>query len=734
MPRWTLSALSLAAASVLWWGACVLPWQDFTAFAVLTGVLAWLHGITGLVALAGLDLRARAWRIQSWASLAWLGWIGWKLGTAGVYIAQVYGGMGEGMAVVLWACAGLCALVVLPLACWGLAATGGLKWRRTEQGAAVVAAALGAGGLGLSAMEAQAQATPAGLQPTQLAVLSPAPGPAAPSLYRTATSGCPEPPGPDLATAFVTWAQVPGGVGPTVTARCVQAPDAAGLIPALQDATASAAPGSRLVVDVVSAVQVLPALSGTVAALALRPGRDGACRGSSCLTPWQLVVGDRFNSHTPFPAVPDVRFGVDPGALQQALGSSGSVDLAGLTRIETRTFVVEAGGEVTALERLHGPRPEVTPAALAAAAAAAQARVLDASNDDGRFRYLLDPFTGEISDKHFQLPRQGGTTYTLCDVGDDSEAVTDVARRSLQMMADLARDLGDDRAALQFPAESKRRRVGLRMSTLPLVAFLTCRARTGPEHDALIGQLGRFLMAMQKPGGGYHPGWDKQRGEPVPGPELVYSGGQATMALVLLEGLQRQEQNPLWPSVEELAAAVERAMAYYGGPYWDHGAREFLWIEENWHCIAAREALDFHRSDAYERFCLDYVGMKRRLVLGPDDGVDDDMVGGFGWGNLGVPHNTGTAGYLEALSAAMAVKHARGGDLTEDTASLRHSLGYLLQNQWTETTCFACSPEHAVVGSWSEHMASPVIRIDYIQHAWAGVAHGARMLALGTRG
>jgi hypothetical protein len=171
-------------------------------------------------------------------------------------------------------------------------------------------------------------------------------------------------------------------------------------------------------------------------------------------------------------------------------------------------------------------------------------------------------------------------------------------------------------------------------------------------------------------------------------------------------------------------------MAWYGGAYWEHGASEFLWIEENWHCIAARAALGQHRSDAYEQFCIDYVAMKKRFVLGPDDGVDADMVGGFGWGNIGVPHNTGTAGYLEALAASMALKQARGDDLAADRESLVRSLGFMLQNQWTDATCFACAQDHVVPGTWSEHMASPVIRIDFIQHSWAGVSHGARMLGL----
>ena len=42
--------------------------------------------------------------------------------------------------------------------------------------------------------------------------------------------------------------------------------------------------------------------------------------------------------------------------------------------------------------------------------------------------------------------------------------------------------------------------------------------------------------------------------------------------------------------------------------------RDFFFFEENWHCLAARAALAHHRRDDYERFCLDYVTMKTRLL------------------------------------------------------------------------------------------------------------------------
>ncbi len=730
-PRWSLALLSSLIAGVLAWGATTLPWQDYTAFAAVTGVLAGLHGITALLAFAGATGRLRAWRVQSWASLAWLGWLGWKLTTGALYIGRVYGGLGEGIGVVLLACIGLCALVVLPVAIWGIVATGGLCWRKGEAGAATLAGILIVGGLGLSWGKGGAQAAPAGIDAQALGVLAPPPGASAPSLFRTGPTTCDRSPGVDVATAVVTLAVPEEAVGSRILSRCVQAGTGKDLVPLLVDATADAMAGSRIKLDVITAVQDLPALTGSLAALALRPGLDGACREGVCLMPWQLVAADRFNTYRPFSAVQDIRFGLAPGLLQEVLGGPAKASgLEGLRRIETDSFVIEPGGVVTPLRRMHGPRPAVTAESLAQAIAAAQDQVIAATLESGRFRYLLDPMRGKTPGGRFSLPRQGGTTYSLCDVGEDSAEVSEVAARSLAMMAALERPLGEGVGALQYPSGGGSRRIGFRQSTIPLIAFLSCRSRVGPVHDDLIGRLGRFMLAMQRPDGGYYPLWDAKGQQPIPGAELVYSGGQATLALVMMEALQREEALPGLPPLAEIEAAVERSMAWYGGPYWDHGAAEFVYLEENWHCLAARTALPFHRNDDYERFCLDYVSMKGRLVLGPDDGVDGDLVGGYGWGNVFLPHNTGTAGYLEALAASMALKEARGESLDRDRERLRLSLGFMLQNQWTPTTCFACAPDPVVPGSWSEHMASPEIRIDYIQHAWSGLAHSARMLAL----
>jgi hypothetical protein len=154
----------------------------------------------------------------------------------------------------------------------------------------------------------------------------------------------------------------------------------------------------------------------------------------------------------------------------------------------------------------------------------------------------------------------------------------------------------------------------------------------------------------------------------------------------------------------------------------------FFFIEENWHCLAARAALELERDPQYEQFCLDYVTFKTRQILDLDSGVDPLFVGGMGFGNVVPPHNTGSAGFGEALSAAIAIRKQQGIDIEREQKLLALVLGFLVRQQWTESNCTGCVPE--ALGAISEHTHSPITRIDFVQHAWAALGHGGEMLLL----
>ncbi|WP_437783405.1 hypothetical protein [Sorangium sp. So ce1097] len=769
--RWAVGLLSLLHAPIFAWAALSLPFRPWTLFALVTGALALLHAATAALSLAPHPLAPRAFRVTSFVSLGYLAFLSYGLLSSAVYVASLNRGLGVGIAAALLAVWGVVALLTLPFACWGVASTGGLAPLRRRSPPRATLAALSAlallAALALLLRHRNAKAdvlpVPGGATSRTGAALRealssfealPAPPAKSPSLMTTAPAACAAPPEPGRPTLVVTHlarAKDPGRA--SVVTRCLQPPPGEDAATALAAALADALRGP-LKIDVVSAVQPLGSPGPGLVGLSLRPGLDGICLAERCLMPWQLIALDAFNTNTPLAGVPDFRFGVDLAALRRALGepeppggAAGAAEGAlrsGLLRIETLSYTVDRAGALHLLSRIGEPGVELTEATVQQAAAAAQRYILAAQRKDGMFRYIVDPFTGRASFDGFSIARQAGTTLAICELGAGVEGapapkeLRTTVQRSLGLLAKLERRAGDGGAvgALFYPADSRGTVANLNPTALSLVAFLSCRDVLGDTrearaaHDALIGRLARMVLATQRDDGGFAPQLDLARVAPVLGPTQLYEGGQSVLALALLEDLAAREPGPELPPAAEVRAAVDRAMDHYANRYWDHFANDFVYMEENWHCLAARAALGRHRRDDYERFCLDYVAFKSRLVLDEGSEVAPDLVGGYGFGNVLPPHNTATAGFGEALAAAMAVKAARGEDLGRDRALMERVLRFLVRQQWSPATCFACSRDVVVEGGFSESMASPRIRIDYVQHAWAALGHGGRMLGL----
>ncbi|WP_437280906.1 hypothetical protein WME90_10210 [Sorangium sp. So ce375] len=760
--RWAVALLSAVHAPVFAWAALSLPFRPWTLFAVVTAALALLHAATAVLTLLPHPLAPRAFRATSVVSLGYLAFLSFELLSSAVYVASLNRGLGTGIAAALLAVWAVVALLTLPFACWGVASTGGLRLlrraRRPSPALAALAALAVLAALSLLFRHRVAKAdvvpVPGGAPSRTGAALRealpsfdalPAPPGKAPSLMTTAPAACAAPPEPGRPTLVVTHL-ARGPERAAVATRCLQPAPGEDAAAALRGALADALRGP-LKIDVVSATQPLASPGPGLDGLSLRPGLDGLCLAERCLMPWQLIALDAFNTNAPLAGVPDFRFGVDLAVLRRALGepeppggNGGIAPRDGLVRIETLSYAVDGEGALHLLSRLGEPTVPLTEATAQQAAAAAQRYILGAQRRDGMFRYIVDPFTGRASFDGFSIARQAGTTLALCELGGGAEGAPappelgKAVQRSFGLLAKLERKGGEGGAvgALFYPADSPGTIANLNPTALSLVALLSCRdlVRDARAHDALIGRLARTVLATQRDDGGFAPQLDLARVAPVLGPTQLYEGGQSVLALTLLEALAAREPSPELPPAAAVRAAVDRAMDYYANRYWDHFASDFVYMEENWHCLAARAALGHHRRDDYERFCLDYVAFKSRLVLDEDSGVTPDMVGGYGFGNVLPPHNTATAGFGEALAAAMAVKAARGEDLERDRGLMRRVLEFLVRQQWSPATCFACSRDVIIEGGFSESMASPRIRIDYVQHAWAALGHGGRALGL----
>lgn len=726
--RYGLAALNVVEAALFIAAAVRVPAERAWLFRGAVLALAALHVVTAVAALLGARWLKRAWLALAWGSLLALAAAAWALGTTAWYLSELFHNLGPVVVGAAVAAFGLVLLMTLPVAAWGLASCRPLRsWRDLLPWTAV--AMLGVLSSGYGARGAHAQATVAhnsDLASMLSAALRDAPkAPSRATLADVRAPDCAAPPREANATLLVTFLQKDTEVP---SAACLQATTLAELGNALSALVRTRAYAAPLAIDVVTTTQPLGAALPWLAPLTLRPGLDGACYQARCAAPWQLIARDRFMG-VGFSIDADARLGVSPSALGADLNAVGD-DLAGFTRIETAAFHVGADGALTRRERLRGARPALDQAALAHGTDAARAHVLRALRDDGHFRYSLDPFAGTAQEARLQLPRQAGTTLALCELGGATDEVRGAARRALAFLASLERPIGDARALL-LPGQAS---ASLGELALPLAAILSCRRLVGGDFDALAGRLTTLVLHMQQPDGSFASTFtgrpDTSRGG------RLYGDGQALLALVLAERFlsepsRTEGEKRAFPPLAAVRTATTAAMNYVAERYWQHPLRNFFYVEENWHCLAARAALTMHRHDGYERFCLDYVAFKARFILRAGEGGDAALAGGYApLGLLTVPQTTPTAGFGEALAAAVLLKRARGASTDAELELLREVLAFLVQAQWDAAACVACAASNEAVGGFSRHLASPPIRIDYVQHAWSALGHGGRALGL----
>jgi hypothetical protein len=483
--------------------------------------------------------------------------------------------------------------------------------------------------------------------------------------------------------------------------------------------------GPRLKLDILHTRGERRSESNLLSALSLRPGQDSLCVRGRCLLPWQLIMANQYVSYSPFAQIPESRFGVDVEALVLQLGGSAS-SLA--TQITTDSYLLakDAAGRVstTQLLRMSAGPIEVTGPRLHAAQTAAIDYILGAQNDDGSFRYTLDPYSGTQDNANIVLPRHGGTTLALCELGPSDARVRRAAQRATQLIESFYHKVGK----YGYFSRTNPSSVIYRDTTLPTVALFEC-ARAGhiklPESWP---SLAEFLLRQQRRDGSFAVHFDRKKRKPSGDGEIFFAAGQALYALVLMEEhlintAPSKKHERLQTRIHD---SVQRAMSYYSGEYWQRAPHSFFFLEENWHCLAARAALRVHRHDAYERFCLDYATFKARFI---QTSTAQAFQGGLTLSPMFPPHSTATSGFAEATAAALAVSYARKEAHPQLEHRLRLALGYLLQIQINASTCFACKGR-AAWGGFTESPVSGPVRIDFVQHALSALGHGQRVLAL----
>lgn len=690
--------------------------------AWLLGLMALLHVIVAYMAGPGASPRwPVAFALLGRVSLiVFLVIAAFSLHAAS-YIAELYGGLGRGIGAVIAAMLCVVALWTLPVAFWGL------SWSRTGfLGSWVprigLLALLGSAAMGMSKGQLSSRDVALGAPPAEkleaaLAgyVEKYAPGPVAPAMRDPGPWECPE-----LERAKGAVLAAFGQKNGQHFATCVEI-----------DALDQLAP--QLVEKGLTGLYRLDWITHQdpwkykadrwLAALSLRPGLDGVCMQGRCLGAWQLVALDAYRSLMPVNSIPDLRFGVSPEALWGWFGVKEGSDA---TRITAKSYVLDSQGRVFALSRERKTAKSVALKDLRRAKSKAQGYLLQAQRPSGDFEYMRHVFLQQALPEQLNLPRQGGTLASLCEWGQKGTSLNKSVELALASLVRHERRL--ESGSVLWP-QPWGERADLGASALPLVALLKCRSLSQGRFDAAIGRLLFGVLQFQREDGSFSPSLSLvDQSIDQSQSQRLYSAGQAVLALV--SALTEQESKPgaSWPESSKLKAAASRAMNYYGQDYWSHFLGDFFFIEENWHCLAAKASLKVLPNSEYQDFCLDYLRFKHRFTLHEESRVDSAFVGGYGFGNVIVPQVTPSAGQAEALAAGIGILKARSEDTGPAMAELRSILSFLWRQQLDEVNCRGCVAPMQVQGAFTESMVSPLIRIDYVQHVFSALGAGIELL------
>ena len=196
--------------------------------------------------------------------------------------------------------------------------------------------------------------------------------------------------------------------------------------------------------------------------------------------------------------------------------------------------------------------PDVSEADLLASATAATGWIVDNQNADGSYLYEYDAESDTVADA-YNVIRHSGVMMSLYQAaGQGLGGALESADRGLEWLRPRF-TVGEGWVAA---GDLGKPSVG---STALLVAGLAVRRDdTGDQrHDALLQDLGRFLVGQVEPTGAVNAAYDTTAGRPVAGSRSIYYTGELYWALVQLD---RQFPGGPWRE------AATRVGAYVAGP------------------------------------------------------------------------------------------------------------------------------------------------------------------------
>jgi hypothetical protein len=350
------------------------------------------------------------------------------------------------------------------------------------------------------------------------------------------------------------------------------------------------------------------------------------------------------------------------------------------------------------------------------ASAAASDWIERALLPSGRYVYIYNADT-DSQPRSYNEVRHAGVTmalYQSAGRGGDERAF-ETADEALEWMLDhLYRQ--DGWAAL---TDEHGRRAKLGATALMLNALAERRLATGgdPSYDALMEELGRFLISMQREDGGFHIAFDVGPREPDLIGTSRYFPGEALWALALLhEALP----DPAWEQ------GARRAARFISTMRDDVEGVEYPPLNDHWASYGFAEMAEWGLEEPeieYARRLAARFGFLVRAEAQLEGGGIAALTRGD------EPRRAASLGtWVEGMAALwrLSVADERLADLSDDIAERLACAGAILADRQYDADEAAASANPALVeGAW---FSGSETRMDDQQHALSGLLYAADAL------
>ena len=333
-----------------------------------------------------------------------------------------------------------------------------------------------------------------------------------------------------------------------------------------------------------------------------------------------------------------------------------------------------------------------------------------AVKDDGRFVYEYKPYRGrEVPE--YNILRHAGTVFAMMELyGEHKDPdVRKAAERAIGYLLRQVRGGTIEGKPVKFVVEKGEVKLG--GNGLAALALAEYALTTGNrQHDEVMKGLGEWILATQDANGRFKVHKQSFPLGRVSSFQSEYYPGEAIFALMRIFALTGEKK---WLDGADAGARYQlKVFSLLDDRRLPH---------DHWLLYGLNEV---HRKRPRPEF-LDGAMRFARVIIQAQHTRENQPQPDWDGGYYKPPRSAPTATRMEGLNSAYALARdfGRGADAKQIKRSIDKGTGFLLRMQVGPEIAMYCQDPEASLGGFRESLASPVVRIDFVQHAISALLH-----------